>query len=44
MEHGVGYQTEINTVLKAVLRQGGLEDVLRQVVREELQQYEVGRK
>ena len=44
MEHGVGYQTEINSVLKAVLRQGGLEDVLRQVVREELQQYEVGRK
>ena len=35
-EHGVGYQTEINTVLKRVLQQGSLEDVLRKVLREEL--------
>ena len=37
-EHGVGYQTEINTVLKRVLQQGSLEDVLRKVLREELRQ------
>jgi uncharacterized protein (DUF4415 family) len=35
-EHGVGYQTEINTVLKEVLQQGSLEDILRKVLREEL--------
>jgi uncharacterized protein (DUF4415 family) len=35
-EHGVGYQTEINTALKEVLQQGSLEDILRKVLREEL--------
>ncbi len=43
-EHGVGYQTEINSVLKAVLRQGDLENVLRRVVREELRGYEAKKK
>lgn len=36
LEHGVGYQTEINTVLKEVLQQGTLEDLLRKILREEL--------
>ena len=34
--HGVGYQTEINSVLKLMLNQDSLEDTLRRVVREEL--------
>ncbi|HEY4714230.1 MAG TPA: BrnA antitoxin family protein, partial [Aquirhabdus sp.] len=35
-EHGMGYQTEINGVLRKVLEQGTLEDILRRVVREEM--------
>ncbi len=35
-EHGIGYQTEINTALKLILQQGSLEDVLRRVIRDEL--------
>lgn len=34
--HGVGYQTEINSVLREVLKQGSLEDMLRRVIRDEL--------
>lgn len=35
-QHGVGYQTEINSELKRILKQDSLEDTLRRVVREEL--------
>jgi uncharacterized protein (DUF4415 family) len=36
--HGVGYQTEINSVLREILKQGSLEEVLRRVIRDELKQ------
>ena len=35
-EHGTGYQTEINSVLREVLQQGTLEEVMRRVIRDEL--------
>jgi uncharacterized protein (DUF4415 family) len=35
-QHGTGYQTEINSVLREVLQQGSLEEVLRRVLRDEL--------
>ncbi|MEY4516344.1 MAG: hypothetical protein RL180_690, partial [Pseudomonadota bacterium] len=37
-EHGTGYQTEINSVLREVLQQGTLEEVMRRVIRDELKQ------
>lgn len=36
--HGMGYQTEINSVLREFLQQGSLEDMLRCVIRDELKQ------